>query len=1760
MISKPSGASDPTITAPISSTSSISFTNTGTYTLGWTISNGTCTPSTSNVNIVINGNPPTTPIAGSPQSLCNVTSTNLAGNTITTGIGTWSQVSGPNTATIANVNSSTSNISGLIPGVYDFRWTASNGSCPTAYDDVLITIYALPTTSNAGTNQTVCNYTSINLAANTPTIGTGVWSQISGPNTATFSDATSPTATLLGTIVGTYQLQWTITNTGGCNPSTSTVNVTINDLPSISIPGVSQDICNLTNVTLAGNTPSVGIGTWTLVSGPNTPSITSPSSANSSVTNLINGTYEFRWTIANGSCISSNTTQVQNDAAATVANAGTAQSFCSLSSATMAANTATSGTGVWTKVSGAGSPIITTPSSPTTTITGLSTSTYIFKWTITNGACSSNNNVTITNNSLPTVTTGSGSICLGASQNITANGASTYTWNNSLGSGNTKTVNPTISTTYSVTGTDGNGCSNTANAVVTVNSLPTVNAGGGTICTGSSKNITASGASTYTWNNGLGSGNTKTVNPTISTTYSVTGTDGNGCNNTASAIVTVNSLPTVTANGGTICSGASQNITANGASTYAWSNSLGNGSLKSVTPTVSATYTVTGTDGNGCNNTANAVVIVNSKPSVIATGGAICIGTSKNISASGASTYAWSNSLGSGNTKTVNPTITTTYSVTGTDVNGCNNTANAVVTVNSLPVVTAIGGTLKCSGSSLSISASGANSYSWNNSLGSGSTKSVSPLISTTYTVTGTDGNGCSNTANAIVNVTPQPNAGFSIEQKSDSIFVHDTIVFHPTQESISSNFTFNWDFGDGSTSSLVSPTHSYMYGDSYTVKLTVSNSCGTDSSSKFITAFYHKNSANVHFTNIKGLWTSDLTDSWSVAWMDYNNDNWEDVFVTDKSGTKAGIIYKNNGDGTFSKATAGAITSDQSICVSSVWADINNDGYMDAVLMNDTRKPNYVYMNNGSGSFTRMSNTGLSDSIGYYHSGTLVDYDNDGRLDFFTANYMPTRFNELFHQEANNKFTRLPFNTFNDVSDRAIGVSWVDYNNDGLMDVFIPQGDQHNNRLFKNLGNGNFEEVKNDPIVSEGGNSVGSCWGDYDNDGYMDLFVSNASNSTCFLYHNNGDGTFTKITNSPVVEDKGNAYSCNWVDVNNDGYLDLYVSCDGEKQRLYINDGHGQFTRFADDICVANLGKCYSNAWADYDKDGNVDLFIATRDNQKNYLLKNNGNNNNWTNIKLVGVISNKSAIGARVRIKSGGMWQTSQVVTQSGFGTQNSLRQHFGLGSAANIDSIIINWPSGIVQKLANVNPNQFMTIVEATSTLVKGKVYIDQNGNCQYDRPTNSDSITVLSSPSHITETTLSNAKIKILPGPIYASTNNDGVYNVNLAPGEYTINIDDNTNWQNVCGDQTFTIAPFQQSVDSIFIAVQPKRSGCDLAINVAATPFRRGFKGTISVSCENKGTTESDNVSLTISNPVIQDVYFEKANVQWSNSVDQDYSWSLGTIKPGQTKIVTLTDSTGLQNSIGTALSFGFNLSSAYCNDLDTTNNKYLLSEKVVGAIDPNEITVTPEGKGDKGYISKKDTLNYTVYFQNAGNYIAKNIYIEDKLPYGLDITSFILKMSSAPCTYELSQDGDIKLSLNNINLPDSSMNELLSHGYVKFSVMPKWDIPNGTELINFAQIKFDYEDNMSTNKVLNTILTNNQSSLQLIIYPIPAKSLCTLLIPDNNITQYKIYDINGKLIMFIDEINQHMVNVDISKMSRGIYNVVAKDKFGTEYKNKLIIE
>ncbi|MFN8713909.1 MAG: beta strand repeat-containing protein, partial [Bacteroidota bacterium] len=277
--------------------------------------------------------------------------------------------------------------------------------------------------------------------------------------------------------------------------------------------------------------------------------------------------------------------------------------------------------------------------------------------------CTANPSIAVTVNPLPTVgaSASATSICVGASSDLTATGAVTYSWMPGSLTGTTVTVSPVSTTTYTVTGTDANGCQNTAQVTVVVNTLPAVSASAtpATICNGATSNLLASGAVSYTWMPGSLSGAAVAVTPSATTTYTVTGTDANGCQNTANTTVTVNSLPTVNASATatTICDGASTTLSATGASTYTWMpGSLTDASV-SVSPTSTTTYTVTGTDGNGCDAVTTITITVNPLPTVAASASpaAVCIGGSSSLTGTGASTYVWNPGNLSGSTVSVTP-------------------------------------------------------------------------------------------------------------------------------------------------------------------------------------------------------------------------------------------------------------------------------------------------------------------------------------------------------------------------------------------------------------------------------------------------------------------------------------------------------------------------------------------------------------------------------------------------------------------------------------------------------------------------------------------------------------------------------------------------------------------------------------------------------------------------------------------------------------------------------------------------------------------------------------------------------------------------------------------------------------------------------------------------------------------------------------------------------------------------------------------------
>ena len=369
-----------TITTPSSPSSTVSNLAYGDNYFIWTITIGACV---SRDTVRIHRDQRIVADAGSDQSLCQITAATLAGNSAAPGTGTWTTSS---TAVITSPNSATSTVSSLTVGTSQFVWTIVNGTCTTR--DTMIIVVSSVDTARAGSDQTLCLSTgSTSLSGNTPAIGTGTWTTSSS---ATIVSASNPTTSVTGlNTAGVYTFIWTISN-GACI-SRDTVSFTI-DIAQLADAGPDQQLCETTtSTTMAANAVSAGTGTWTTTSGATITSINNPSST---ITGLSVGSFEFVWTISNGSCLSSDTMTIVVDVLE-IADAGIDQQVCSSpGTATLAAIPAVTGTGVWFTT---GSALITDPLDPNTTVSGLTTAgIYEFIWMINNGVCLSVDTMLIT--------------------------------------------------------------------------------------------------------------------------------------------------------------------------------------------------------------------------------------------------------------------------------------------------------------------------------------------------------------------------------------------------------------------------------------------------------------------------------------------------------------------------------------------------------------------------------------------------------------------------------------------------------------------------------------------------------------------------------------------------------------------------------------------------------------------------------------------------------------------------------------------------------------------------------------------------------------------------------------------------------------------------------------------------------------------------------------------------------------------------------------------------------------------------------------------------------------------------------------------------------------------------------------------------------------------------------------------------------------------------------------------------------------------
>ncbi len=477
-----------------------------------------------------------------------------------------------------------------------------------------------------------------------------------------------------------------------------------------------------------------------------------------------------------------------------------------------------------------------------------------------------------------------------------------------------------------------------------------------------------------------------------------------------------------------------------------------------------------------------------------------------------------------------------------------------------------------------------------------------------------------------------------------------------------------------------------------------------------------------------------------SGNWVDYNNDGFLDLFILEETNI---TLFKNNGNGTFANVTQEAGLEIMGYFLqSSSFADYDNDGDMDLFLGGDRDQ---LFKNNGDGTF---SNAFLSSETKNYQEGQGIawgDYDNDGDLDLFVARGVSDYYRNIIWNTSKITFANIIFKNESPqgIDFRTNGTTVTFYlrinNSFSGSNIFIGEAKtnptQNRFTLSAAVGIPYISEQErafyiwkeNDSNLwhlrwstnANRPNFYGEITSNGDFTEAISLFMPLGTNKKCTLYQNNGDGTFTDATDNTNVGLTGNYYSAVWGDYDNDGDLDLYVVDSGDitgnrPNRLYKNNGNGTFTESAQEENAAGMeavGRHFGSSWGDYNNDGFLDLFISQGRGWgyplalgTEILYKNIGNYNNWLKINLTGVLSNRLALGATVTVKTGDKTYFRHLNGGGGgeLYSQGYTPIHFGLGSAAVVDSIIIKWPSGLIKKIENIASNQTLKVIE-DSTLI-------------------------------------------------------------------------------------------------------------------------------------------------------------------------------------------------------------------------------------------------------------------------------------------------------------------------------------------------------------------------------------------------------------------------------------------------------------------------
>jgi enediyne biosynthesis protein E4 len=498
------------------------------------------------------------------------------------------------------------------------------------------------------------------------------------------------------------------------------------------------------------------------------------------------------------------------------------------------------------------------------------------------------------------------------------------------------------------------------------------------------------------------------------------------------------------------------------------------------------------------------------------------------------------------------------------------------------------------------------------------------------------------------------------------------------------------------------------------------------------------------------------------VAFLDYDNDGWLDLFVlngTRLEGAPPGStnrLYKNNRDGTFTDVTQKAGLVHTGWASGVTVGDYDNDGFDDLFITYYGH--NVLYHNNGDGTFTDVTvKAGLRQENVRYGAGcTWVDYDRDGHLDLFVATYLsttleklpkpgensdcrwkgvpvncgprglPTGYVQLFHNNGDGTFTDVSRQTGVAAASGSYPMTAVaaDYDNDGWPDIYVAC-DSTPSWLFRNQHDGTFREeaLERGVALSEDGleqAGMGVAIGDYDLDGNLDIFKTHFADDTNVLYRNDGKGNFDDFTIRAGigVETRYVGWGAGMIDLDNDGFPDLFMvtgSVYPEVERqlpaypfrtprlVFRNLGDGRFEELIEEAGpgVAAAHASRGCAFGDFDNDGDVDVLVMNMNAPPSLLRNDVTGGHHWLKVLLVGVKSNRGAIGARVTARYAGRVQAQEVTAQSSFYSAHDRRLHFGLGAATGAD-LTVRWPNGATEQISKVEADQLVVIREGAGVL--------------------------------------------------------------------------------------------------------------------------------------------------------------------------------------------------------------------------------------------------------------------------------------------------------------------------------------------------------------------------------------------------------------------------------------------------------------------------